>query len=470
MKNQKLLVIFMIVLEIIMISLISSWMRYTTDLEEDQDSASDLEKISSFGNINDLMVVVVLGFGIIMLSYRNYGLSTMGYILLIVSFCVPFSIILNVFWYQVSIRDVRVYRIDLSIFIESMFATLTVMICFRALLGKVTPFLLFLVSIFEIFFYSLNVYVSSFELEIFDLGKSMNVHLFAGCFSITVSLIYTMSNKAIYTAYKKQVSDHISETITLLGTFLLWIYLPGANGSLAQNTGFYRSIINSVMSLISSTVVTFLLSGFFNNGKFTIKDVRNGTIVGGIAIGSVAHLYLTPIVSMGIGGVASLISFFSMNMFCGWYEKRLNIKDTSEIFSLNIIPGFVSGLSSIIVSAIASKYDSKYSDQFFKYFPQGNDQWKFQAGGLFFTIGIAIFGGGFCGLCIKLFNFPAPKEPFNDEENWNESNSTLKERDDSDLELKRQNFNISARDNFNFKLKTPMQSEDDDEKISSDSD
>ena len=51
--------------------------------------------------------------------------------------------------------------------------------------------------------------------------------------------------------------------ILQIGTVILWIYWPSFNGVLANEDGQHRAYINTYISLIASTLTTFILSAMF---------------------------------------------------------------------------------------------------------------------------------------------------------------------------------------------------------------
>lgn len=49
----------------------------------------------------------------------------------------------------------------------------------------------------------------------------------------------------------------------MIGTVLLWIYWPSFNAILANNDGYHRAVMNTYISLLGSTIATFVVSSFF---------------------------------------------------------------------------------------------------------------------------------------------------------------------------------------------------------------
>lgn len=63
-----------------------------------------------------------------------------------------------------------------------------------------------------------------------------------------------------------------------------------------------RAVVNTVLSLVSSCIMTFVCSRCFNaSAKFDMTAIQNATLAGGVAIGANADNIATPWKSMIIG-------------------------------------------------------------------------------------------------------------------------------------------------------------------------
>jgi ammonium transporter Rh len=58
-------------------------------------------------------------------------------------------------------------------------------------------------------------------------------------------------------------STYVSDIFAMIGTILLWIYWPSFNAVLASGDAFHRAVINTYLSLLGSTVATFIVTGLF---------------------------------------------------------------------------------------------------------------------------------------------------------------------------------------------------------------
>ena len=62
-------------------------------------------------------------------------------------------------------------------------------------------------------------------------------------------------------SYLLVVTRYTSDLLSLLGTVILWVFWPSFNALLASGAARHRAVINTYLSLMSSTVTTFVVSG-----------------------------------------------------------------------------------------------------------------------------------------------------------------------------------------------------------------
>ena len=122
----------------------------------------------------------------------------------------------------------------------------------------------------------------------------MFIHAFGAYFGLAVSMIHRNRNLSLSEglASSRYTSDlfslvssisllnyifHVISVYSLIflndykicfqnlqiGTVILWIYWPSFNGVLANEDGQHRAYINTYISLIASTLTTFILSAMF---------------------------------------------------------------------------------------------------------------------------------------------------------------------------------------------------------------
>ena len=80
----------------------------------------------------------------------------------------------------------------------------------------------------------------------------------------------------------------------MVGTVFLWCYWPSFNCALAAGNAQMRVVVNTVLALTASAIAAFGTSALFHKGKFTMEDVLNATLAGGVIIGSTCDMFTMP--------------------------------------------------------------------------------------------------------------------------------------------------------------------------------
>lgn len=128
----------------------------------------------------------------------------------------------------------------------------------------------------------------------------------------------------------------------------------------------------------------------------------SATLAGGVAIGAVADLFLTPGGAILVGGLAGFISVVGFAKLTPFILTRLGLHDSCGIHNLHGMTGVFGGIVSAIVTGMATP--QIYGEVFAELLPRGaaGDQWKYQLACLGHSLAISI-GGGF------IFGFIANK-------------------------------------------------------------
>ncbi|KAJ6246911.1 rh50 [Anaeramoeba flamelloides] len=417
--HQKAFVTLLVVLQIFMLVIVGVWFRYDESFDETEEHDWDHRVDYYYSYYSDVAVMVIIGFGYLMAFLKFYGKSAVGYTFLLTGFCVQWVMIVNAFFIQTHDDEFTYYKVTLHSLIEGMFGAAAVMITFGAVLGRTTPFQLLMVAFFEIIFYGLNIYINVLNIELIDIGGSLIIHTFGAYFGIGLTWVLTPKLKNFPEEHPEDGSTKTSDLFSLFGTIFLWLFWPSFNGALGTPGNRFRVIINTVLSLCGSCVFSFLMSALLNKGKFNAVDIQNATLAGGVAVGSSANLYITPVGAMGVGSLAGAISTLGFNKLTPFLRKHLGIQDTCGVHNLHGIPGLIGGIVSIIAASAAKNDHSLYNGAYDSIFSKGDDQPVAQVKSLFVTLGMALGGGLVTGLIIKLMKDNA-NTPFNDQEYWEE--------------------------------------------------
>jgi ammonium transporter Rh len=201
-------------------------------------------------------------------------------------------------------------------------------------------------------------------------------------------------------------SSYSSDLFSLVGTVFLWLFWPSfVAGALPAGDGQDMALINTIIALLASTVVTFVLTPVFSEGRLTTVPVQNATLAGGVSIGATANLALGPFGAMVIGMAAGAISCLG---FC--MPLIGSATDTCGINNLHGMPGLFGGLASAAVP----------------FFLKGTGvSTHAQLVGVGGTFAIALVTGAITGFILRLVG--SPEESFTDETFWDCADDVAKE-------------------------------------------
>jgi len=105
----------------------------------------------------------------------------------------------------------------------------------------------------------------------------------------------------------------------MIGTIFLWMYWPSFNGGLApaEMESKHRVVINTVLSLTGAALTTFAVS-IRLRGKFSMEDLQNATLAGGVAVGSSSDLVISVWGAILIGCIAGGVSCYGFARIKEW--------------------------------------------------------------------------------------------------------------------------------------------------------
>lgn len=108
----------------------------------------------------DIMVMLLLGFGYLMTFLRKYGLSAVGYTMLLTCFSIQLNVLIEPMIQR--LYDGLLFsgegKIPLSIstIIDGEFSAATALISYGAIIGRTNPTQLMIMSLCQAFFYAIN--------------------------------------------------------------------------------------------------------------------------------------------------------------------------------------------------------------------------------------------------------------------------------------------------------------------------
>jgi len=280
------------------------------------------------------------------------------------------------------------------------------------------------VATWEVFCYSLNYYVNILILDVSDPGGGMMIHMFGAFFSlgVTAALSHTFANHKTIKSDDLN-SNYRSDLFAMLGTMFLFVFFPSFNAALAPNGTQHRAAINSILSLVTSCILTFIVSRTFRRKLFDMRDVQSASLAGGIAMGSAHSLIIVPAASLLIGSVSAALTVIGFVWLAPYIERlsKGRLSDARGVFSLHGFSGMVAGIASIVATAIMDQH-SIYGQDPDDIFEHGiPEQAGYQTAAFFITIGIATVGGLLVGAVLYIVRSKSGPEvptPYTDEEHF----------------------------------------------------
>jgi ammonium transporter Rh len=355
------------------------------------ETIATLTDVQKYYRALHIMVMLLAGFGFLMVFVRKYGRSALTATFLLVSVSIP----LYYYFGDSGVFGDKGSQIDTLILAE--FAAASLLITAGAVLGRLKMHQYLIMGILFIPFYMFNEWImldSGFGLidkgQFVDTGGSIVIHAFGALFGLGVALSMTTKNE--YDAAIE--ADATSDRFALLGSMMLWIFWPSFCAALVIPEEVVLTAVNVILALSGATLATAFMSQRLR-GKFDAADIANASLAGGVAIGSVCNT-ASPTEAILIGVAAGAISTFGFAMIQSRLQKGLKIVDTCGVSNLHGIPGIFGGLVAlIVVSGI---------------------NYTAQLTGIVLTIVIAIIAGLISGKILQLFGHR--KVPYTDSEEF----------------------------------------------------
>jgi len=363
-----------------------------------------------YGRFQDIHVMTFIGVGFLLSFVARNGLTAVGHSFLVAAFVIVWYILAQGFFGQ-AFPDAggrvnwSVIKISTETFIRADYCATAIIISFGAVFGRASASQLLIIALVETLFYAFNESIFKNNLKVVDLGGSMYIHVFGSSFGLLLALLM---NRGRHAKVDEAKTAPESEITAMIGTLFLWVFMPSFNSAFAGSAlSAERAVVNTILSLASSTVVVFLLHTVVYNDKVNIVEFQRAALSGGIAIAASAAMNPGPFAALIIGASAGLAGVLSFRELAPRVYKFAGFSDTNGILSLNFVPGVIGGIISIIVARVAEA--SSYQGDFANVFPEIADgdrgdrvQAKYQLAGLALCLGFGVIGGLFTGILLQV--------------------------------------------------------------------
>ncbi len=310
----------------------------SADLQAPQ--LTDVVDVQRYNRSIHIMVMLLAGFGFLMVFVKKYGLSAVTATYLLVSTAIPLYIL---------VKSWGIFgepgHVDIEKMILAEFAAASLLICAGAVLGRLKMSQYIILGIIFIPCYMLNEWLVLEKLiaGFVDTGGSIVIHAFGAFFGFGV--LMTMTTKKEFETPVE--SDCVSDRFSMLGSMLLWIFWPSFCAALVRPAMVPATAVNVILALAGSTLATYFVSVGLR-GKICIADIANAALAGGVAIGSTCDT-TSPAIAFVIGVLAGGLSTFGFAVIQDKLQKLVKGIDTCGVMYLHGMPGLLGGIAAVFV-------------------------------------------------------------------------------------------------------------------------
>jgi len=289
-----------------------------------------------------IMVMLLIGFGFLMVFVRKYGRSALTATFLLVSTSLPLYMLIHVTGYAGGGTS----EIDRLILAE--FGAASLLIAAGAVLGRLKMPQYILLGLLFVPAYMFNEWIVLHgglnlipEGAVIDTGGSIVIHAFGAIFGLGVALTMTTKQE-----FEKTIeTDSTSDRYSMLGSMMLWIFWPSFCAALVPAEQVPHTVVNVVLALCASTLATYIVSVGLRK-KVSIADIANAALAGGVAIGSTCA-NASHSLAVVIGILAGALSTFGFAVIQTRQQKLMKIIDTCGVTNLHGLPGLMGGLAAL---------------------------------------------------------------------------------------------------------------------------
>jgi len=334
--------IFLVIAIIIGIALVPQLNKFG-----DLSSALSSENQFMYEKSIDVLVMLLIGFGFLMVFVKKYGYSSVTATFLLVALSLPLYMLVRPYLWG-SVSDLSITSISMLLFAE--FAAASLLIAIGGPLGRINTSQYLLIGLLFTPLYALNEWILLSGAVIpagafLDTAGSISIHAFGAYFAFGLIIMLTTKRERDM----KVETSRGSSQFALLGSAALWIFWPSFCSALAPVDKIPLVATNTILALCGATLATYALSTLIR-GKIEVSDIANASLAGGVAIGaSVANV--TPGWSMLIGTLAGAISVIGYTYIQPRLQKLTGGVDTCGVHNLHGMPGIFGGLVAMTLVA-----------------------------------------------------------------------------------------------------------------------
>ncbi|KAM6309228.1 LOW QUALITY PROTEIN: ammonium transporter Rh type B [Podargus strigoides] len=343
----------------------------------------------------DVHLKALLGLGLLVTFLGRYGLGSAAVSILSVAFAIQWALLIQGFFYF--FLNGKIY-VGAQSMVSADFCTAAVLISTGAVLGRVNPLQMLLLTLLGVILFTLNEYLLLSLMGVNDSGGSLTVHTFGAYFGLMVSRLLHQPHGD--KRKEQQDTGHQPDVFAVIGTIYLWIFWPSFTSATAvrDNTEPW-ALLNTYFSLAASTLATFVLSPILNEeGTLRMVQIQDATLAGTAVMGMAGEMLVTPFGALIAGFLAGLIPPLGFRFLTPILRSSLKTPDTCGVHNVHGLPGVLGALLGTLLAALATA--DAYGGRLELVFPlvaQGSrtatNQALCQLGALPVTLLLATLGG-----------------------------------------------------------------------------
>jgi len=287
-----------------------------------------------------IMVMLLMGFGFLMVFIKKYGYTSITATYLVVALSLPLYMLIRPYLWG-SVANISITNISMLLYAE--FAAASLLIAIGGPLGRVNTSQYLLIGLLFTPLYAINEwFLFSGEVipsgAFLDTAGSVMIHAFGAYFAFGMIMLLTAKKETEMSVESSRTSNEFA----MLGSAALWIFWPSFCSALVAVDKIPLAAINTVLALCGATLSTYAFT-ILIRGKIEIGDIANASLAGGVAIGATVA-DVTPGWAMLIGLIAGAISVVGYAIIQPRLQKATGGVDTCGVHNLHGMPGVFGGL------------------------------------------------------------------------------------------------------------------------------
>ncbi|KAM4047331.1 RH-like protein isoform 2-T2 [Anomaloglossus baeobatrachus] len=296
--------------------------------------------------------MIFIGLGFLFGFLKKFGFSGIAFNFLNGVMGLQWAIILDTLIFK---NPPEIQNIGINSLKNGLMSIFPVLISCGAVLGKVNPLQLIVMTILELPLFTANRYIMKEYLMMSNHNTMMHGHIFGAYFGLAMSwaMIPPLTGKKA--SEENEKLTRFSELFSILGTLFLWMFWPSYNSIMLTNQSQLRNAIyNTFFALATSTVTVFSVSSLLNQkGKFKMAIVRNAILAGGVSSGFIAYMVQYPWISMTLGLISAIVSTIGFTYLQNTMNVITIVHDTCGIHYTFGMPGLLGGIVYTVIILMA---------------------------------------------------------------------------------------------------------------------